>query len=120
MFEAEAVSATCDYEYGTDDNGLADSIHGPATALGMDLHSLYDSLTFAVDALTVDYVDWDMHDWSFMEAESQELSESHLDAAENDLPENWCQATELYDSGGSDTGGADADYGTPGTTNSCK
>jgi hypothetical protein len=61
-----------------------------------------------------------MHDWSFMEAESQELSESHLDAAENDLPENWCQATELYDSGGSDTGGADADYGTPGTTNSCK
>jgi hypothetical protein len=60
VFEAEAVSATCDYEYGTKSNGLADSIHGPATALGMDLHSLYDSLTFMIDALTVDAVVWDM------------------------------------------------------------
>jgi hypothetical protein len=114
-FEAEAVSATCDYEYGTLDNGLADSIHGPATSLGFDLHSLYDALTLAVDALAVDVVIWDMHTWAFMEGESHELSESHLDATSNDAPENWCQATELYD-----TGGADADYGTPGTANSCK
>ena len=125
VFEAEAVSATCDYEYGTDDNGLADSIHGAATAPGMDLHSLYDSLTFMVDALTVDGVAWDMTTWSFMEGESQELSESFLDATSNDNPDNWCRGTELYDSGGADTGGADtggadADYGTPGTANSCK
>ena len=121
VFEAEAVSATCDYEYGTKSNDLADSIHGPATALGMDLHSLYDSLTFVVDALTVDSVTWDMKTWSFMEGESQTLSESHLDAGDNDVPDNWCRETsELYDTGGGDTGLGEADYGTPGAAGSCK
>jgi hypothetical protein len=123
-FEADWESATCDYEYGTKSNGFADSIHGPATALGMDLHSLYDSLTFMVDALSVDAVVWDMLDWSFMEGQSQELSESHLDASSNDSPDNWCRAAEPTDTGGADTGGPDtggddADYGTPGTAGSC-
>jgi large repetitive protein len=114
MFEAEAVSATCDYEYGTTDNGLADSIHGPATALSLDLHSLYDAMTFMVDALLVDVVVWDMDTWPFVEGQSHTLSESHLDAVSNDDPANWCTATELYD-----TGGAEADYGTPGIAGSC-
>jgi hypothetical protein len=50
-----------------------------------------------------------------MEGESQTLSESHLGADDNDDPANWCrETTELYD-----TGGADADYGTPGAAGSC-
>ncbi len=113
-FEAEAVSATCDYEYGTADNGYADSIHGPATAVAMDLHSLYDALSFLVDALTVDIVVWDMESWPFVEGVSETLSESHLDATSNDDPANWCTGSERYD-----TGGADPDYGSPGIAGSC-
>jgi large repetitive protein len=114
VFEAEAVSATCDYEYGTASNGLADSIHGAATADSWDFHSLYDSLSLAADAFTVDDVVWAMKTWPFVEGMSETLSESHLDATSNDDPASWCNSSELYD-----TGGADADYGTPGLAGSC-
>jgi hypothetical protein len=118
-FEAEAVSATCDYEYGTTSNGLADSIYGPATASTWDFHGSYDSLHLIVDTLTIDVVVWDMDDWTLIEGHASTLSESHLDATSNDDLKNWCIASELYDTGGDDTGGPEPDYGTPGTAGSC-
>ena len=113
----EAVSdVSCDYEYGTNDNGLEDSSHGPAVCDGATITNEYGVITVLLDGTQMDMIEYDSDDgWPLSSGHSFQLDPEKADHQDNDDPGSWCLA------GDKDEWDSNGNLGTPGEGNrSCE
>ena len=108
---------TCDYEYGTDQNG--DSEVGSTYNSSWSM-STSGTLILSIDGVTIDTVSFSNGgSWpSSSDGYSIELGTSYENGSDNDSGNNWCRITDQY-SGIYYESGSTIEHGSPGLPAAC-